>query len=147
MVQLGPDGGGHGGGVGQEGVAEKRGDATRLGCGSGDERGIVDEEKRKIGGGAKPGEHLALVPGERGGLGRGVGGVRFEAGAHISKESGAMMQMRAYDSKGRLMKEFKVRKAQKYNKAYILKQMRVESYNVDTNKVNGRTYLEIADPD
>jgi hypothetical protein len=65
----------------------------------------------------------------------------------VHKESGAMMQMRAYDGKGRLMKEFKVRKAQKYNKAYILKQMRVESYNVDSNKVNGRTYLEIADPD
>jgi hypothetical protein len=65
----------------------------------------------------------------------------------VHKDSGAMMQMRAYDAKGRMMKEFKVRKAQKYNKAYILKQMRVESYNVDTNKVNGRTYLEIADPD
>lgn len=65
----------------------------------------------------------------------------------IHKESGAMMQMRAYDGRGKLRKEFKVRKAQKYNKAYILKQMRVESYNPDTGKVNGRTYLEIADPD
>jgi hypothetical protein len=65
----------------------------------------------------------------------------------IHKESGAMMQMRAYDARGKLRKEFKVRKAQKYNKAYILKQMRVESYNPDSGKVNGRTYLEINDPD
>jgi hypothetical protein len=28
-----------------------------------------------------------------------------------------------------------------------LKQMRVQSYNPDTNKVNGITYLEIEDPD
>lgn len=65
----------------------------------------------------------------------------------VHQKSGAMMQMRAYDGRGKLMKEFKVRKGQKYKDAYILKQMRVESYNVDTNKVSGRTYLEIADPD
>jgi hypothetical protein len=64
----------------------------------------------------------------------------------VHKDSGAMMQMRAYDAKGKLLKEFKVRKGQKYKGAYILKQMRVESYNVDTNKINGRTYLEIDDP-
>jgi hypothetical protein len=65
----------------------------------------------------------------------------------IHKESGAMMQMRAYDGRGKMRKEFKVRKAQKYNKAYILKQMRVESYDPDSGKVNGRTYLEVDDPD
>jgi hypothetical protein len=65
----------------------------------------------------------------------------------VHKDSGAMIQMQAYDRQGRMMKEFKVKKVQKYNKAYILKQMRVESYNVDTNRVNGRTYLEIEDPD
>lgn len=64
----------------------------------------------------------------------------------VHKDSGAMMQMRAYNGMGKLMKEFKVRKGQKYKGAYILKQMRVESYNTDTNKISGRTYLEIADP-
>jgi hypothetical protein len=64
----------------------------------------------------------------------------------VHKDSGAMMQMRAYDGQGRLLKEFKVRKAQKYNKAYILKQMRVESYDPATQKIIGRTYLEIEDP-
>lgn len=65
----------------------------------------------------------------------------------VHKKSGAMMQLRAYDRSGRLTKEFKVRKGQKYKDAYILKQMRVESYNADTNRINGRTYLEINDPD
>jgi len=65
----------------------------------------------------------------------------------VDQSSGAMMQMRAYNGQGKLMKEFKVRKAQKYKGAYILKQMRVESYDVNTGKVIGRTYLEIADPD
>lgn len=65
----------------------------------------------------------------------------------VHQKSGAMMQMRAYDGKGKMLKEFKVRKGQKFKEAYILKQMRVESYDPATNKVNGRTYLEIADPD
>ena len=64
----------------------------------------------------------------------------------IHKESGAVAQMYAYDDKGRKMKVFTVRKGQKFQGAYILKQMRIESYNVETNKINGRTYLEINDP-
>lgn len=67
--------------------------------------------------------------------------------AWVHKDSGAMMQMRAYNGSGQLLKEFKVRKGQKYKDAYILKQMRVESYDSSTRKVVGRTYLEIADPD
>jgi hypothetical protein len=65
----------------------------------------------------------------------------------VHKDSGAMIQMQAYDRKGRKLKEFKVRKVHRHEKAYILQQMRVESYNVDTNKPVGRTYLEIEDPD
>jgi hypothetical protein len=65
----------------------------------------------------------------------------------VDQGSGAMMQMRAYDGRGNTLKEFKVRKAQKYGGAYILKQMRVETYDPATRKVVGRTYLEIADPD
>lgn len=65
----------------------------------------------------------------------------------VDQKSGAMMKMRAYDQQGRLQKEFIVRKGQKYKDAYILKQMRVQSYDVDKNKVKGITYLEIEDPD
>lgn len=64
----------------------------------------------------------------------------------VEQGSGAMMQMNAYDMKGRKAKQFKVISGQPYKDAYILKKMRLESYDVDTNKVNGRTYLEIADP-
>ncbi|CAN5715669.1 hypothetical protein BH11VER1_BH11VER1_41630 [soil metagenome] len=65
----------------------------------------------------------------------------------IEQGSGAMMQMDAFDMKGKKVKQFKVISGQKYKDAYILKKMRLESYNVDTNKVNGRTYMEIADPE
>jgi len=64
----------------------------------------------------------------------------------IHKDSGAIAQMIAYDAKARKVKMFRVSKGQKYNKAWILKQMRVESYDVDTSKIKGRTYLEINDP-
>ncbi len=65
----------------------------------------------------------------------------------VEQGSGAMMQMDAYDMKGRKLKQFKVISGQKYKDAYILKKMRLESYDVDTNKVKGRTYLEISDPE
>lgn len=66
--------------------------------------------------------------------------------AWIAKSSGAMMQMEAYDAKGKKVKQFKVRKGQKYKGAYILKQMRVESFDAKGD-VKGRTYLEIDDPE
>ncbi len=66
--------------------------------------------------------------------------------AWIAKSSGAMMQMEAYDAKGKKVKQFKVRKGQKYKGAYILKQMRVESFDAKGD-VKGRTYLEIEDPE
>ncbi|MEY4483130.1 MAG: hypothetical protein RL693_582 [Verrucomicrobiota bacterium] len=65
----------------------------------------------------------------------------------IEQASGAMMQMDAFDMKGKKVKQFKVISGQKYKDAYILKKMRLESYDVDTNKVNGRTYMLIADPE
>ncbi len=64
----------------------------------------------------------------------------------VAKSSGAMMQMEAYDAQGRKVKKFQVRKGQKYQGAYILKQMRVEAFDPATKKVNGITYLEIDDP-
>ena len=65
--------------------------------------------------------------------------------AWIAKNSGAMMQMEAYDAKGKKLKQFKVRKGQKFKGAYILKQMRVESFDAKGD-VKGITYLEIEDP-
>jgi len=64
----------------------------------------------------------------------------------VAKSSGAMMKMEAYDSQGRKVKQFLVRKGQKYQGAYILKQMRVETFDPATRDVKGITYLEIDDP-
>jgi hypothetical protein len=63
----------------------------------------------------------------------------------VDQGSGAMLKMRAYNGQGKLLKEFIVRKGQKYKGAYILKQMRVTSYNAGAK--NEVTYLEIEDPD
>jgi len=68
--------------------------------------------------------------------------------AWVAKSSGAMMKMEAHNFQGKKVKQFLVRKGQKYKGAYILKQMRVESF--DPNKagdVVGRTYMEIDDPE
>lgn len=67
----------------------------------------------------------------------------------VAKGSGAMMQMEAYqvaNQQWRKVKQFKVRKGQKYKGAYILKQMRVESFD-EKGGIKGITYLEIDDPD
>lgn len=64
----------------------------------------------------------------------------------VAKSSGAMMKMEAYDAHGRKVKQFLVRKGQKYQGAYILKQMRVETFDPETREVKGITYLEIDDP-
>ncbi|HEY2574181.1 MAG TPA: outer membrane lipoprotein-sorting protein [Verrucomicrobiaceae bacterium] len=66
--------------------------------------------------------------------------------AWVAKNSGAMMQMEAYDAQARKVKRFLVKKGQPYQGAYILKQMRVESFDPATHKVKGVTYLEIDDP-
>lgn len=64
----------------------------------------------------------------------------------VHKESGAMMQMEAWDRNGKKLKQFKVRKAQKFKDAYILKQMRVYSYDPKSGDEIATTYMEIEDP-
>jgi hypothetical protein len=65
----------------------------------------------------------------------------------IDKGSGAMLKMEAWNRAAKKVKQFKVVKAQRYKGAYILKQMRVYSYDPDTGKEVATTYLEIDDPD
>ena len=61
----------------------------------------------------------------------------------VDKESGAMMRMEAYDAKGRLAKKFEVISAQKIEGRWFLKQMRIETMEPGTSKVQSRSYLEI----
>lgn len=64
----------------------------------------------------------------------------------VHKNSGAIAKMTAYDRQAKRVKEFTVRKGQKFKGAWILKQMRVESYDPVSGKNTGRTYMEINDP-
>jgi hypothetical protein len=61
----------------------------------------------------------------------------------VDKESGAIMRMEAYDTKGALSKRFEVVSAQKIDGRWFLKQMRVEEMEPGSNKVKSRSYLEI----
>ncbi len=61
----------------------------------------------------------------------------------VDKESGALMRMEGYDAKGRLLKRFEVVSAQKIEGRWFLKQMRIETMQPDTGRVQTRTYLEI----
>jgi len=61
----------------------------------------------------------------------------------VDKESGALMRMEGYDSKGQLTKRFEVVSAQKIEGRWFLKQMRIEEMEPGTNKVRSRSYLEI----
>ena len=65
----------------------------------------------------------------------------------VSKSSGALMRMQAYDAKANILKRFEVTKGQKYEKtgAYILKTMKVEAFD-ERKKVKGTTFMEIDDP-
>src|SRR6266581_193798 len=61
----------------------------------------------------------------------------------VDKASGALMRMEGSDWDGKLAKRFEVISAQKIDKRWFLKQMRVEELQPGTNKVQARTYIEI----
>jgi len=60
----------------------------------------------------------------------------------IHQKSGALMQVAGYDTKNKLIKRFHVTDLMTVKKVQTLKKMNVETYNPDTNKVTGVTYLE-----
>jgi hypothetical protein len=61
----------------------------------------------------------------------------------VDKASGALMRMEGYDWNAQLAKRFEVVSAQKIEGRWFLKQMRIEDLQPGTNRVLGRTYLEI----
>jgi hypothetical protein len=61
----------------------------------------------------------------------------------VDKASGALMRMEGYDWNAQLAKRFEVVSAQKIERRWFLKQMRVEQFQPGTNHVLSRTYLEI----
>jgi Outer membrane lipoprotein-sorting protein len=61
----------------------------------------------------------------------------------VDKASGALMRMEGYDWDAKLIKRFEVVSAQKIERRWFLKQMRVEQFQPGTNHVEARAYLEI----
>src|SRR6266446_5920820 len=61
----------------------------------------------------------------------------------IDKTSGALMRMEGYDWNAQIAKRFEVVSAQKIEKRWFLKQMRIEEFKPGTSHVEARTYLEI----
>src|SRR6267154_363623 len=61
----------------------------------------------------------------------------------VDKASGALMRMEGYDWNAQLAKRFEVVSAQKIEKRWFLKQMRIEEFKPGTSHVEARTYLEI----
>ncbi|MEO6054768.1 MAG: outer membrane lipoprotein-sorting protein, partial [Chthoniobacterales bacterium] len=61
----------------------------------------------------------------------------------IDKENGALMRMEGYDSKENLVRKFAVLSVQQLGDRWMLKQMRIESFDPATKKPITRTYLEI----
>jgi hypothetical protein len=63
----------------------------------------------------------------------------------IDQQTGAILRMEGYDRKGRLRRRFEVISAKKIDGQWMLKQMRVETFDPTTKKILNRTYLEILD--
>ncbi len=61
----------------------------------------------------------------------------------IDQQSGAALRIEGYGMDGRIMKRFEMTSAQKINGQWMLKKMRVESYDPSTHKIMDRTYLEV----
>ncbi|MDD5200561.1 MAG: outer membrane lipoprotein-sorting protein [Terrimicrobiaceae bacterium] len=61
----------------------------------------------------------------------------------IDQQSGAALQIEGYGPDGRILKRFKVISPQKINGKWMLRTMRVETYDPGTHKVTDRTYLEV----
>lgn len=61
----------------------------------------------------------------------------------VDKSSGALMRMEGYNWEGRLAKRFEVVSAQKIEGRWLLKQMRIETFQPETSRVLSRAYLEI----
>ncbi len=61
----------------------------------------------------------------------------------IDQKSGAVLRIEGYNLKGLKMKTFEMISGQKIDGRWMLKTMRVESYDPETQKVIDRTYLKV----
>ncbi|MBV9489609.1 MAG: outer membrane lipoprotein-sorting protein [Verrucomicrobia bacterium] len=64
----------------------------------------------------------------------------------VQKEGGALMRAEGFDRQRRPLKRFELVSGQKINGKWWLKQMRIERFDPQTQRVLSRTYLEINPP-
>ncbi|MFZ0616430.1 MAG: outer membrane lipoprotein-sorting protein [Chthoniobacterales bacterium] len=65
----------------------------------------------------------------------------------IDKESGAILRIEGYDKKGLLLRRFEIISAQKIDGLWMLKQMRIESFEPGKPDPISRRYLEVLGKD
>ena len=61
----------------------------------------------------------------------------------IDQASGALLRLEGFDSGGRVVRRFSVISAQPIEGQWMLRQMRVESFDPDRRRIVSRTYIEV----
>jgi len=61
----------------------------------------------------------------------------------VDSGSGSLMRMEGYDRQGKLIKRYEVISGMKVGDGWMLKQMRIESFDGPSRKRTGRSYLEL----
>jgi hypothetical protein len=64
----------------------------------------------------------------------------------VQKAGGALMRAEGFDRQGRLLKRFELISGQRIGGKWWLKQMRIERFDPQTQRILSRTYLEINAP-
>ncbi len=64
----------------------------------------------------------------------------------IHQGSGGMAKMEGFDMQGHLLRRYKINSVQKVGEAHLPKEMRIESFDPQTNKRIGRTYMNFDKP-
>lgn len=62
----------------------------------------------------------------------------------IDSKNGTPLRMEGYDPQGHLLKRFEVISAQKIDTLWMLKEMRIETFDPTTQKITQRRYLDLA---
>lgn len=65
---------------------------------------------------------------------------------YVHQASGGTLKMEAYDRSSKVIKRYEVTKAQKVDGAQTLKELRIETLDPATGKVQGRTYMKMNSP-
>lgn len=65
----------------------------------------------------------------------------------VHQASGGAAKMEAYDFNSKMVKRYQVTKVQKLDKATVLKELKIETFNPFNGDLKGRTYMTMEDPE